>query len=181
MKLLKTLAASLFAVALFALPYAAQAQTATAQRYQIISNHCQDLHNLIDQLQRRDLVSRTNLGREYESIDNQLSAFNTRIRNNNLDSQPFAQLLGQFNDAANQLREAYVHYDDGLNKLENIDCQKKPADFDAQLAQTRQLRDATEGAASRALAITGQYRDLVAQLQATLPSSNNKKAGGTAE
>lgn len=176
MKLLKTLAVSLFAIALFAMPYTAQAQTVTAQRYQIITNHCQDLHNLIDQLQRRDLVSRTNLGREYESIDNQLNAFNTRIRNNNLDSQPFTELLTQFNDAANQLRDSYVHYDDGLNKLENIDCQKKPADFDAQLTQTRQLRDETEGAASRALAITGQYRDLVAQLQTALPSSSKKGA-----
>lgn len=178
MKLLKTLTASLFAVTLFALPYVAQAQTATAQRYQIISNRCQDLHNAIDQLQRRDLVSRTNLGREYESIDNQLSAFNTRVRNNNLDNQPFVQLLSQFQDASNQLRDAYVHYDDGLNKLESIDCQKKPADFDAQLTQTRQLRDETEGAASRALAITGQYRDLVAQLQSTLPSSAKKANGG---
>lgn len=172
------LIAGLFAVVLCAAPYAAMAQTTAAQRYQLISSHCQELHSLIDQLQRRDLVSRTNLGREYESIDNQLTAFNTRLHNNNLDNQPFVQLLGQFNDAANQFRDAYVHYDDGLNALENINCQKDPVGFDTQLVQTRQLRDETEGAASRALAITGQYRDLTASLQETLPSSKKSVTGG---
>jgi hypothetical protein len=177
-KLLKMLTTALFVVALLAMPYAVQAQTTSAQRYQLISSHCQQLHSLIDQLQRRDLVSRTNLGREYESIDNQLSALNTRIHNNNLDNQQFVDLLGQFNDAVTQFRDAYVHYDDGMNSLENINCQKDPVNFDAQLDQTRQLRDATGGAAERALAITSQYRDLTAQLQTTLPSSK-KPTGAT--
>lgn len=167
------LVVGLFSVALFALPYAAQAQTTTAERYQLISDHCQDLHNLVDQLQRRDLVSRTNLGREYESVHNQLTAFNQRIHNNNLDDQPFGQLLAQFDDAANQFRDAYVHYDDGLNKLENIDCQKNPAAFDAQLDQTRMLRDATESTANHAASITSQYRDLATALQQQLPPQTN--------
>lgn len=169
------LVAGLFAVAFFAMPYAAEAQTANAQRYQLISSRCQELHSLIDQLQRRDLVSRTNLGREYESIDNQLTAFNTRIHNNNLDNQPFVQLLTQFDDAANQFRDTYVHYDDSLNSLQNIDCQKNPADFDNQLTQARTLRSATEDAAQRAQDVLGQYRTLTQTLQTQLP---DQQAGG---
>lgn len=173
MKLLTTIGITLLFGTLFALPFAAEAQTTAAQHYQLISGHCQDLHNLIGQLQRRDLVSRTNLGREYESIANQLAAFNQRVHNNNLDNQQFVQLLSQFDDAVNQLRDTYVHYDDGMNKLLQIDCQKNPTDFDTQLTQTRVQRDATEGAAQRALAVVGQYRDLVTALQAQMP------AGGT--
>ena len=131
---------------------------------------------LLDELQRRDLVARTNLGREYESMTRLFNAFNQRVRNNNLNAQPFEQLASQFNDATAQFRAAYVQYDDSMIKLKDTDCKNKPGDFDAQLAQTRSLRDATEGASTHAAAIAGQYRTQMAQLQSELPSQAAKGA-----
>jgi hypothetical protein len=159
----------ILALVVTAVPLAAQAQDATAARYQTISDRCQSLHLLLDELQRRDLVSRTNLGREYESVARLFTAFNQRVKNNNLSAQPFEQLAADFTAATSQFRSAYVQYDDSLIELQQIDCKDKPADFDAQLARTRELRDATEGAATHANAISGQYRTQMVQLQAELP------------
>lgn len=150
------------------MPAAVQAQDSTSTRNQIIVSHCKSVQAAIASLQRRDLVSRTNLGREYESIAKELDAFNKRVRNNGLSAQSYEQLLSQLNDATAQFREAYVHYDDSLNTLLAIDCQAKPGDFDTQLSAARNLRDITEGTASRAAALVGQYRDTAAAFAAEL-------------
>lgn len=175
MKSRRNIAAILIALVATAVPVAVQAQDSSAVRYQTISDRCQSLHLLLDELQRRDLVSRTNLGREYESMARLFSAFNQRVKNNNLNVQPFEQLTQDFNNATSQFRSAYVEYDDGLIALQRIDCKEKPADFDAQLARTRELRDVTEGAATYANALSGQYRTQMVQLQSELPAarSNN--------
>lgn len=163
--------AIIFTIAAVVVPVSVRAQDATAARYQAISDRCQTLHLLLDELQRRDLVSRTNLGREYESVARLFSAFNQRVKNNNQNAQQFEQLTSDFNSASAQFRSAYVQYDDGLIALQQIDCKDKPADFDAQLAKTRELRDITEGAATHANAIAGQYRTQMVQLQAELPAA----------
>lgn len=165
MKSFRFIALTVLLMSLLAVPFVAYAQDAVAVRNQLISQRCQQLDTAIGQLQRRDLVSRTNVGREYETISKELDAFDQRVHNNDLDSKPFEQLLAQFDDAANQFRDAYVHYDDGLNKLQAINCQAKPADFDTQLQQTRSLRGAVQSAIEHTGAVLGQYHDLAAQLQ----------------
>lgn len=171
---LRQIITGILIVALLAIPSAALAQDPIAVRYQTISDRCQSLQLLLQELQRRDLVSRTNLGREYESIARLLSAFNQRVKNNNLSPQSLERLTVDFNNAASQFRSAYVQYDDGLIALQQIDCKQKPADFDAQLTRARELRDATEGAATYANAIAGQYRTLMVQIQSELPVQTAK-------
>jgi oligoendopeptidase F len=162
---------------LLAVPFTARAQDAATARSQLIVMHCKEVRTLLDSLQRRDLVARTNLGHEYEATTKLLDAFAQRIHNNNVDDQPYQQLISQFAVATTQFRDAYVHYDDSMNTLKQIDCQIKPADFDAQLEQTRALRDTTEGASTHAAAIVGQYRDMMAALQAQFPASQPAKVG----
>lgn len=151
------------------MPIAARAQDAAAARNQIITERCESVKLLLDELQRRDLVSRTNLGREYESAARLFSAFTQRVKNNNLSPQPFEQLGGDFTRATVQFRAAYVDYDDNMIKLQAIDCKVKPAEFDAELVRTRELRNVTEGASTHAAAIAGQFRTQMVQLQAGLP------------
>lgn len=176
MKVFRFIAGAALLLGLCAAPFAAYAQDAATARNQIIASRCKEVRLLLDELQRRDLVSRTNLGREYESIAKLLSAFTQRVRNNNLQSQQFEQLLTQFSDATSQFRSAYVRYDDSLIKLQQTDCQAKPADFDTQLAKTRELRDATTGASTHAAAVTAQYRNLMVQMQAELPDQIKEDA-----
>lgn len=173
MKAIKSYIITLAAVALVIVPFVAYAQTPT-DRNRLIGEHCQSFAGLIDQLQRRDLVSRTNLGREYEAVNRQLNAFNQRLRNNDIDAKPFEQLTVQFTEATNAFRAAYVRYDDSLNKLLTIDCKTDPTAFDAQLATARSQREATLSAVNRAGEVIGQYRAQVQQLsvQGTQPNTN---------
>lgn len=165
---------ALAVVALIATPFVLRAQAPPTDRNQLIKERCQSFAGLIDQLQRRDLVSRTNLGREYETISKQLNAFNQRLRNNDFDAKPFEQASTQFTEATNAFRAAYVKYDDSLNKLLTIDCKTNPAAFDTQLVVARNLREATLAAASRASDLISQYRNLVQQLpvQDAPPAAN---------
>ena len=172
---LRRIPALLLLLCLLAVPVTALAQDPAAARRQIISERCQSIRLLLDELQRRGLVSRTNLGREYESTVRLFTAFNQRVRNNNINAQPFEQLTAEFSDATNQFRSAYVEYDDSMIKLQGTDCQAKPGDFDTQLTETRRLRDATEGAHTRAAALAGQYRTQMVQLQSTLPDQAAKE------
>ena len=165
------------AAAVVMVPFAVNAQTALTARQQLIAQHCKELGTILDSLQRRDLVSRTNLGHEYEGTAKVLTAFSQRVRNNNLDQQPYEQLIAQFTDATTQFREAYVHYDDSLNTLKDIDCETKPGAFESQLVVTRSLRDTTEGASTHAAGIVGQFRALMMQLQTTLPDQPVSGAG----
>ena len=151
-------------------PPVAVAQDTAALRMQAIRENCQSIRLLLDTLQRRDLVSRTNLGREYESMGRLFSAFKQRVQNNNLDAAAFTQLATQFTTATNNFRSAYVRYDDSLIRLQQINCQDSPGDFDVQLASVREQRDATEGLSRQAAAIAGQYRDRMADLQLSLPN-----------
>lgn len=151
------------------MPLAALAESVAATRTELITQQCKQLHSLIDQQQRRDLVSRTNLGREYESVDKQIDAFAQRVHNNNISSTAYQQLVTQFRDATSQFRDAYVKYDDNVNKLQAINCQDRPADFDLQLTATRGFRDTVEGSVSHAAALLGQYRDMVVELPSQLP------------
>ena len=170
MKSRRSIATFLLIVTLFAVPAAAHAQDAAAARQQVIRERCVSLKLLLDELQRRDLVARTNLGREYESAARLFSAFTQRVKNNNLGTQPFEQLASQFTNATAEFRSAYVEYDDSMIALQQIDCKAKPAEFDAQLNRTRELRDATEGASTHAAATAGQYRTQMVQLQSQLPA-----------
>lgn len=166
---------------LCSLPLAAVAQDAASTRLTIITQHCKQLHNLLDAQQRRDLVSRTNLGREYETVDKELAAFTQRIHNNNLSNTSFQQLLSQFRDATSRFREAYIAYDDSLNSLQAINCQDRATDFDAQLTVTRGLRDTVEGTITHAAALVGQYRDATVQLVDQLPQSSSGTSGGSTQ
>ncbi|HVI69026.1 MAG TPA: hypothetical protein VM581_01065, partial [Magnetospirillaceae bacterium] len=131
---------SIGGVLLLCAPVSALAQDATSARQQIIVSQCQALGSLLDQLQRRDLVARTNLGREHENIARQLAAFNQRMKHNNLNAAPYEQLLGELNGATSQFRETYVRYDDRMNELRQINCRTEPGLFESKLAETRALR-----------------------------------------
>ena len=164
------------AVAVLMMPLAVNAQTALTIHQQLIAQHCTELGTILDSLQRRDLVSRTNLGHEYEVTAKLFAAFSQRVRNNNIDNQPYEKLITQFKDATTRFREAYVHYDDSLNTLKDIDCETKPGAFESQLVVTRSLRDTAEGASTHAASIVGQYRALMVQTQAGLPEATAKGA-----
>ncbi len=139
----------------------------------LVVAQCSQLHTNLKELEARDLVSRTNMGREYENIDKQISAFTERVQNNNYNNQSFLDLQTQYKSAVNQFRAAYVQYDDSINELIAIDCQSKPSDFLTTLDKTKTLRTAVNDKVTSVSSILSQYREQMVQLQNNVPSQNS--------
>ena len=149
--------------------------TLEPQRLTAISQGCTVIQTILDQLQRRDLVARTNRGRAYEAQIKQIDAFTQRMQTNNLSTQALDGPAIQFKAEVDAFRSAYVQYDDRMSTLRQIDCRTKSESFATALEQVRVLRqevgaEVTKGEESLAL-----YRQALTGLRAILPDAK----GGT--
>jgi hypothetical protein len=158
---------------LVVLPSAVAAEGANLSHQQLISQQCDQLHSSIDALRKRDLVSRLNRSRDYESAAKQLDAFNQRLKNNHYDISQFEQIRLRYGNLVDQFREAYNRSDDGLNALMQIDCKVKPANFDVKLQEARVLRQEVTAAVRLADDSLQQYRDAVVVVKTQLQEPNS--------
>lgn len=143
-------------------------------RLKSITQGCAELLTSLEQLQRRDLVARTNRGRAYEAQITQMNAFAQRLRNNNISSQPLDGPTNDFKNAVDTFRTAYVQYDDRMTTLLQIDCRAKPDEFVTALDQVRNLRDNVGAQVSRGETSLTTYRQAIVDLQTTLPQPLNE-------
>lgn len=147
-------------------PLAVSAQeTQAPERLAAIKTNCRTIKAELLQVQRRDLVARTNRGRGYEAVLKQMDSFQQRVRNNKLVTQPFDEALAAFKAATSAFRDAYIRYDDQLISLQQIDCQEKPDVFAAQLEEIKVMRAETAAAITDADEALAQYRQAVMTLQ----------------
>jgi hypothetical protein len=145
-------------------------ETLDPARLGVIQQRCTVLQTGLDQLQRRDLVARTNRGREYENVITQLDALAQRLHNNNIATPTLDVPENEFKNDVNAFRDAYVLYDNSMNVTKNIDCRNKPADFATALEQSRVLRAEVGAAVTKGEDALIAYRQAVVELQATLPA-----------
>lgn len=169
----KILIIALACASIVASSTAAFALTDDARSKSIVQN-CSSVQTALDQLQRRDLVARTNRGRAYEAQITQIDAFAQRLRNNNISSQPLDGPANDFKNAVDTFRTAYVQYDDRMTALLQIDCRTKPDDFATALDQVRMLRDNVGAQVSRGEDSLVAYRQAIVTLQTTLPEPLNQ-------
>lgn len=145
-----------------------------------ISERCVLVKEILDKQQRKDLVTRINVGRDYQNAIAQQQAFLTRLKSNNLPTEQF-QLQTQLVEAElDRLRSsggAYNQYDDALGGLLDIDCKEKPLDFAIQLQKTRDLRFAVGQQVSRVDATLARYREMIVNLQTELQQVSNAVLG----
>jgi hypothetical protein len=163
---------ALTAVALLAaVPPAVNAQTIfDAARLSAIQERCSVLQTSLDQLQRRDLVARTDHGHEYENLTRQINALSQRLRHNKLPTQTLDKPADDFKSAVAAFRQAYVSYDDSITILRQIDCQERVTDFARLLEETRVLRAKLGVEVTRGEEALKQYRKTLVELQTTLPA-----------
>ena len=140
-----------------------------AERLSLIQDRCTVLQISLDQLQRRDLVARTDHGRQYENLIRQIDAFDLRLRNNNMPTQLLDGPTAAFKTAVTAFRDAYIRYDDSMNALREVDCHTHTTDFAQLLEQTRVLRAAVGIQVSSGDNSLKAYREAMVLLQGTLP------------
>jgi hypothetical protein len=161
-------AALAFGLATILPAFAQAADILDPGRLAIIQQQCTVLQTALDQLQRRDLVARTNRGREYESIITQLTAFSQRLRNNNKPSADLDKILNDFKTTVDNFRSGYIQYDNSMNALSEVDCRNHPADFAVDLQQTSILRQQVGAEVVRGEQHLASYRQAIVDLQAQL-------------
>jgi hypothetical protein len=165
---------SIFAIAVFGLSvilpvFAVRAaDTLDPARLSLIQDHCTVLQTSLDQLQRRDLVARTNRGREYETVIAQLSAFSQRLRNNSKSSQALDETLNKFRTTVDAFRSNYVEYDNNMNALRQIDCRNRVTDFAVSLQRTAIMRAQVGAEVTKGEGQLAEARRIIAELQAGL-------------
>lgn len=147
------------------------ANTLDPARLQAISQRCASIQGVVDQLQRRDLVARTNRGRSYEAQIKQIDALTTRLHNNNIPTQSLDGPAAEFKAMVDRFRAAYVAYDDRMTALRQIDCRNKPADFATALEEIRVRRQEVGAEVTRGEAALSRYREAVSQLRDSLPDA----------
>jgi hypothetical protein len=165
---------SLFVITIFGLSlvlpvFAAHAlDTLDPERLSLIREHCTVLQTSLDQLQRRDLVARTNRGREYESVIAQLGAFSQRLRNNSKSSQSLDETLGKIKTTVDSFRSNYVEYDNNMNILRQIDCRNQAADFAVALQRTGIMRAQVGAEVTKGDGHLAEARRIIVELQSGL-------------
>ncbi|MGH7196831.1 MAG: hypothetical protein ACREGJ_03670 [Candidatus Saccharimonadales bacterium] len=158
---------------LLLVPVAVNAENATSpERAALIHDNCTNLKRLLQQQQRRDLVSRNNRGRGYESLVTQLEAFSDRLHYNKINADRHDRLLVDLKATVDRFRNAYLHYDATLTALIQADCQAKPADFGVLLDQTRSARQAIGNEVTKAEELTIEYRKAVTDLRTQIEQLN---------
>ncbi|HSE60960.1 MAG TPA: hypothetical protein VLA88_01540 [Candidatus Saccharimonadales bacterium] len=150
------------------LPVFAHAEVLDPARLSIIQEHCTVLQTSLDQVQRRDLVARTNRGREYESTLAQLTAFNQRLQNNGRPVKTLDDTLNNFKTMVDDFRTNYIAYDNSMNDLRQIDCRNHPADFALALQRTAILRAQVGAEVTKGEEYLGVYRQTVVEMQKSL-------------
>lgn len=153
---------------------AARAQTAPDV---LVRDRCTSVKLLLDQQRRRDIVTRINRGRAYQTIIDQMRALGDRVRNNQMNTQPFEQQQAALTAQFETFRSAFTAYDDALGVLLGMDCTDKPVEFLVQLAKVRQLRSDVGVQVNQVKTTLVRYREIVVNLQAELERLRNAVLG----
>jgi len=164
-------------VALLALwvlqPVVAFAQATTSlsnDQLNVVSKQCSGTQISLEQLQKRDAVSRINRGRAYDQLMTQTSAFNSRLTFNKVSVPDLVPLTGELQSHIDQFRAVSdKQYLEHLINATKFDCKAKPAEFYALILQVRDDRDKVVAEISKIDELMAKYREALVKYQGTLP------------
>ena len=114
---------------------------AAAPSEEVIRASCQAAQSVLNQIEKTDAALRINRGRVYSEVLDLFYAMNARLASNKVSAPKLVSITSDFDQRLTDFRDNYNDYDDELNKLIELQCQKKPTDFYSQLDSVRQLRD----------------------------------------
>jgi hypothetical protein len=156
---------ALCAVALALVPTDVHADAFNPARLEAIRQRCAVIQTTLDQLQRRDLVARTNRGRAYEAQIKQIDSLATRLRNNDVAAPMLQEPTARLKTVVEAFRVAYVAYDDRMVDVRQTDCSTKPQEFALKLEELKVFRQAVGVEVTKGEEALSQYRLGIVQLR----------------
>jgi hypothetical protein len=159
--------AALF-VAVFGVSAMALAEIDIPQaKLDIIQQRCTNSQFILQQVEKREAVSRINRGRAYDQMMRQISAINSRFAYNKISAPELIQLTAQLQTAVDKFRTDYDHYDSDLTNAMRLDCKAKPADYYSVIVQARTDRSAVGDQVDATNDLMRQYREALVKYKDT--------------
>lgn len=148
---------------------AAKAQTDLSdEMLDTIRGRCSNSQFALQQIEKRDAVSRINRGRAYDQMLRQLSAFNSRFAYNKISSPDLIQHTTDLQDAINAFRNSYDRYDTDIANALKIDCKERPSEYYALIIKAREDRNTVGEQVNKINQLISQYRSAIQKYKEAL-------------
>jgi hypothetical protein len=159
--------ASLFVVSLSASAVvSAQSDSdMTSDKLELVKARCSSSQFALQQIEKRDAVSRINRGRAYDQMLRQVSSFNSRFTYNKISAPDLVQLTSDLQTAVDTFRANYDKYDTDISDALKIDCKQKPADYYNMILKARDDRAAVGDEVNKIVDLMAQYRTAIVTYQ----------------
>jgi protein involved in sex pheromone biosynthesis len=123
-----------------------------------IINRCNDIKKDIKTLQVADTNTRVALGREYENILTKLMTnMNSRLAQNHQNAGNLLNITADFSAKLTAFREAYQAYDQKIEALLAVNCEKNPNGFYGVLEESRAKRSEVQATYATLISIAEAY------------------------
>ena len=143
----------------------AQSADISSDKLDIVRSQCSSSQFALQQIEKRDAVSRINRGRDYDQMLRQVSAFNSRFAYNKISSPDLIQLTANIQSAVDAFRANYDTYDTDLSDAMKIDCKQKPADYYNMIVKARDDRNSVGDQVTKIADLMSQYRAAIVSYQ----------------
>jgi hypothetical protein len=121
---------------------AAEAVEMSDEQVEQVKQNCKQAQSIMQRLQTTDVVTRTNRGRIYENMLNQLiSHFNSRVSLNRYDAASLTTTTTAITQKFSSFKTDYQVYADLLSSVLSTNCESDPRGFYAELVATRSARE----------------------------------------
>lgn len=161
-------AASVLAVSFGIAASAQSSTTLSSDMLETIRDRCTNSQFALQQIEKRDAVSRINRGRAYDQMLRQLFALNSRFAYNKISSPELIQITTDIQKAVDEFRAQYDRYDTDIADALKIDCRQKPADYYDIIIRAREDRNAVGAQVRKIEQLAKGYREAVVVHQEAL-------------
>lgn len=144
----------------------AQGVSLTAEQTQHISENCNAIKNVLNQLHISDALLRVNIGQQYELVSTKLmERFNNRLSNNRFKIDDLKLSYNNYGLKLDSFRADYITYEESLSIAIKVDCKFKPNDFYQSLMSARNNRSRVYEDVKTLNQEIDQYRSAVAAFE----------------
>lgn len=134
----------------------------------IIRTRCSNSQFALQQIEKRDAVSRINRGRAYDQMLRQTSALNSRFAYNKISSPDLLQITTDLQVAVDAFRANYDRYDSDITDALKVNCKEKPAEYYDIIVRARNDRNAVGEQADKIAQLMTNYRDALLRYKEAL-------------
>jgi len=148
--------------------FAQASVTISDDKLETIRTRCSNSQFALQQIEKRDAVSRINRGRDYDQMMRQISAFNSRFAYNKINMPDLVQISSDLQSAVDEFRSSYDTYDNDIASALKVNCKQDPSQYYGYIVQARTDRAVIGEKVQSINDLIAKYRAAIVTYQETL-------------